>query len=301
MNSTNLNRTLLNRFVLIFMLLMLGGCVSTGGNQTPGAQQQIPTTPLSSRSDIKSVQESLKFKGFNPGPVDGFMGGKTSDAIRRFQQREGYPVDGLATRRLLAQLQSGNKSSQATYNDEIVGQSTATAAITGAVIGATIGALTGDKKSALAGAAIGATAGAAVDVGVNAYRVDKAKGEHQLNMSIDEVRHKNEELRRNISDAKDIIKSDQKKIQQLTNQLKQKKITQAEAQKEFTQLDSNRKLLQTTYNDLLIKQKEMQAYAKAPGATKETTDEINRLNAEVASLRTQLDELDQLRSISVTG
>ena len=300
MNNTNLNRTLLNRFILIFMLLMLGGCVSTGGTQA-AAQQQIPATPLTSKADIKSVQESLKFKGFNPGPVDGFMGKKTSDAISRFQQREGYPIDGLATTRLLAQLQPGYKSSQATYNDEIIGQSTATAALTGAVIGATIGALTGDKKSALAGAAIGAAAGAAVDVGVNAYRVDKAKGEHQLNISIDEVRQQNEELRRNISDAKDIIKNDRAKIQQLTNQLKHKKITQAEAQKEFTQLDSNRKLLQTTYDDLLIKQKEMQTYAKAPGATKETIDEINRLNTEVASLRTQLDELDQLRSISLTG
>ena len=299
MNSTTLNRTLLNRFILIFMLLMLGGCVSTGGTQAP--QQQISATPLTSKADIKSVQESLKFKGFNPGPVDGFMGKKTSDAIRQFQQREGYPVDGLATTRLLAQLQPGYKSSQATYNDEIVGQSTATAALTGAVIGATIGALTGDKKSALAGAAIGAAAGAAVDIGVNTYRVDKAKGEHQLNMSIDEVRQQNDELRRNISDAKDIIKNDRAKIQQLTNQLKQKKITQEEAQKEFTQLDSNRKLLQTTYDDLLIKQKEMQTYAEAPGATKETIDEINRLNVEVASLRTQLDELDQLRSISVTG
>jgi seryl-tRNA synthetase len=90
-------------------------------------------------------------------------------------------------------------------------------------------------------------------------------------------------------------------MQRLRNQLKQKKISQADAQKEFARLDSNRRLLQTTYDDLLIKQKEMQTYAKAPGATKQTIDEINRLNTEVASLRTQLDELDQLRSISVTG
>ncbi len=288
--------------LLLFSGLMLTGCETGASRTSSGQQSQEPVHPLNSRSDIKAVQQGLKSKGYNPGPVDGFMGKKTSNAIRQFQKNEGYPVDGLATTRLLAQLQPGYKSSgQKSYDDSIVGQSTAQSAAAGAVIGGVLAVVTGHKDDAVKGAAAGAVIGGAADVAVNAYRVNQAETEHQLNISIDQLRRENEELKRNIDDAKELIREDRVKIKQIQNQLKQQQLTKKQAQKKYKQLAQNRQSLQTTYNELLKKQKQWQQYANAPGATNDVINEVNKLNAEIASLRTQLDELDQLRSISITG
>lgn len=291
-----------NKVLLLLLVLILTGCM-TGATRTSSVQQyQAPAYPLTEKSDIKTVQQALKSKGYNPGLVDGYMGKKTSNAIRQFQKNEGYPVDGLATTKLLQQLKPGYASShQESYDDSIVGTSTVQAAGVGALAGAAIAVITGNKDDAAKGAVVGAAVGAAADVAVNAYRVDQAETEHQLNISIDQLRKENDELKKNINDAKDLIKEDRVKIKQIQNQLKQKQLTEKQAQKEYKQLTQNRQSLQTTYDELLIKQKEWQQYANAPGATNDVINEVNKLNAEVASLRTQLDELDQLRSISITG
>jgi peptidoglycan hydrolase-like protein with peptidoglycan-binding domain len=42
------------------------------------------------------VQERLKTAGFYPGPVDGFLGPRTRDALRRFQETKGLEVTGEA-------------------------------------------------------------------------------------------------------------------------------------------------------------------------------------------------------------
>jgi hypothetical protein len=46
------------------------------------------------RQQVKSVQEALKDKGYDPGMIDGAMGPKTSAALREFQQAEGLRVTG---------------------------------------------------------------------------------------------------------------------------------------------------------------------------------------------------------------
>lgn len=293
-----------SKVFLLFLVMTLTGCM-TGATRTSSVQQnqsQNPAYPLTENSDIKSVQQGLKSKGYSPGPVDGFMGKKTSNAIRQFQRNKGYPEDGLPTTRLLEQLQPGYAPPAAeSYDDSIVGESTLQAAGVGALAGAALAVITGNKDDAVAGAAVGAAVGAAADVAVNVYRVDQAETEQQLNISIDQLRRENEELKRNINDAKDLIKEDRAKIKQIQSQLKQKQLTEKQAQQEYSQLTQNRQSLQTTYDELLIKQKEWQQYAKAPGVTNDVINEVNKLNAEVTSLRTQLDELDQLRSISITG
>ena len=38
--------------------------------------------------DIRAAQRALQAKGFNPGPIDGLMGPRTSAALREFQQKE---------------------------------------------------------------------------------------------------------------------------------------------------------------------------------------------------------------------
>jgi peptidoglycan hydrolase-like protein with peptidoglycan-binding domain len=45
-------------------------------------------------TDVRSAQQALKDKGFNPGPVDGVMGARTTAAVREFQQKEKLTVSG---------------------------------------------------------------------------------------------------------------------------------------------------------------------------------------------------------------
>jgi hypothetical protein len=47
-----------------------------------------------SREHVKSAQEALKSKGYDPGAVDGAMGPRTSAALRDFQQAEGIRATG---------------------------------------------------------------------------------------------------------------------------------------------------------------------------------------------------------------
>ncbi|MFB3902758.1 MAG: YSC84-related protein [Acidobacteriota bacterium] len=47
-----------------------------------------------SRGEIRQVQEALKNKGFDPGPVDGRMGLKTKTALREFQKQNNLTVVG---------------------------------------------------------------------------------------------------------------------------------------------------------------------------------------------------------------
>lgn len=45
--------------------------------------------------DVKSIQTALAAHGFDPGPLDGIMGGKTLAAVKSFQQSRGLIVDGI--------------------------------------------------------------------------------------------------------------------------------------------------------------------------------------------------------------
>jgi hypothetical protein len=64
------------------------------------------TEPLSF-SEMKELQTLLQAKDFAPGPIDGYFGPLTATAIKSFQQRQGLPVDGNATRELLGRLRQG--------------------------------------------------------------------------------------------------------------------------------------------------------------------------------------------------
>ncbi|HZY30669.1 MAG TPA: peptidoglycan-binding domain-containing protein, partial [Candidatus Methylomirabilis sp.] len=37
---------------------------------------------------MKAAQEAMKAKGFDPGPIDGIMGPKTTSALKDFQKKE---------------------------------------------------------------------------------------------------------------------------------------------------------------------------------------------------------------------
>jgi peptidoglycan hydrolase-like protein with peptidoglycan-binding domain len=45
-------------------------------------------------NDVKEVQQSLRDKGYSPGPIDGILGSRTRGALRQYQKDENLPVTG---------------------------------------------------------------------------------------------------------------------------------------------------------------------------------------------------------------
>jgi len=44
--------------------------------------------------DVRAAQQALRDKGFNPGPIDGVMGPRTTAAVKDFQEKENLTVTG---------------------------------------------------------------------------------------------------------------------------------------------------------------------------------------------------------------
>jgi len=53
-----------------------------------------------------ALQQALKDKGFDPGPIDGVIGAGTKKALKAWQQSKGLPVDGYASLETLTLLSS---------------------------------------------------------------------------------------------------------------------------------------------------------------------------------------------------
>ena len=51
--------------------------------------------PFGDKMNIRAMQEALRLQGFDPGPIDGILGRRTSAAIRAFQSDRGLVVDGI--------------------------------------------------------------------------------------------------------------------------------------------------------------------------------------------------------------
>jgi putative chitinase len=54
--------------------------------------------------DVKSIQQALKDKGFDPGAIDGEFGLGTKAAVNAFQKSEELPADGVAGHQTLIAL-----------------------------------------------------------------------------------------------------------------------------------------------------------------------------------------------------
>ena len=79
---------------------------STGGTQSQRTQSGAPLPKGSSFSgtvelgtpnsmqDVKAAQRALQEKGHNPGPIDGFMGPRTREALKSFQTASGLETTG---------------------------------------------------------------------------------------------------------------------------------------------------------------------------------------------------------------
>jgi peptidoglycan hydrolase-like protein with peptidoglycan-binding domain len=76
---------------------LLAGATLPAAAQQPSQGQQnldMDAVPNLDQEGIKKVQDALNKKGFDSGPVDGVVGPKTREAVRRFQDSYGIKASG---------------------------------------------------------------------------------------------------------------------------------------------------------------------------------------------------------------
>lgn len=71
----------------------------------PGAATPAAAQPMSYQELSAAIQKGLNTLGYDPGPADGVMGGKTRAAIRDYQKDHGVSVDGQPSPGLLRHLE----------------------------------------------------------------------------------------------------------------------------------------------------------------------------------------------------
>jgi len=84
------------------LLLAVIVCIAVGVF-APAAQAQtasVSSAPQSFQDLVRDIQRMLTELGYRPGGVDGKMGDRTRQAIRRYQSNTGLPVDGHPSRAL---------------------------------------------------------------------------------------------------------------------------------------------------------------------------------------------------------
>ena len=96
-------------FILGFILILL---VSFLANMF---YVSYATSRYGSRGEeVKQIQTKLKNWGYYNGNVDGIYGSKTFTAVKKFQQKNGLTVDGIAGEKTLAALGISNSTSGGT-------------------------------------------------------------------------------------------------------------------------------------------------------------------------------------------
>ena len=74
----------------------------------------------SNGSEVRSIQEKLKRWGYYEGNIDGIYGSKTVSAVKKFQQKNGLSVDGVAGPKTLSAMgiqSSSNSGGSTTTNN----------------------------------------------------------------------------------------------------------------------------------------------------------------------------------------
>ncbi len=75
------------------------------GTQTASIEPIAPTTSYDPTT-VRNIQAGLQRLGYDPGPADGNFGSRTDTAIRRYQQDNHLPVDGVPTASLWEQIRA---------------------------------------------------------------------------------------------------------------------------------------------------------------------------------------------------
>ncbi|MGH6932883.1 MAG: peptidoglycan-binding domain-containing protein, partial [Dongiaceae bacterium] len=86
--------------------VLYSGAPSHDGNSAPASNYDYAPEAANRLQKIYTVtvQRELSAKGYQPGPIDGMAGARTSAAIRRYQADNGLVVDGRVSLQLLNHL-----------------------------------------------------------------------------------------------------------------------------------------------------------------------------------------------------
>ena len=74
-----------------------GGSVQIENNSETGPLELAQASQAAIKR-TRQIQMALKRRGYDPGPVDGLLGRRTSNAIRAFQADHGLAVTGMVSR-----------------------------------------------------------------------------------------------------------------------------------------------------------------------------------------------------------
>ena len=62
-------------------------------------------------AEVRAMQEALKDRGYNPGPIDGLMGPRTAAALREYQRTEKLTVTGQMDAATVSSLSTRKRQS----------------------------------------------------------------------------------------------------------------------------------------------------------------------------------------------
>lgn len=94
--------------VLIMAVFLLISCIIIGFYNN---EVQALSRYGSRGNEVKTIQEKLKRWGYYNGSVDGIYGTQTVSAVKKFQQKNGLTVDGIAGPKTLAAMGINSSSS----------------------------------------------------------------------------------------------------------------------------------------------------------------------------------------------
>lgn len=160
---------------------------------------------------------------------------------------------------------------------------------------------TSDMGTCMVAAAV---AGCGAGMGANYYldsqRAKYANAEERLNVAIADVRKDNEQLQMLSATARDVISDDRRKLEQIKRDIASNNLRQEQARKDIAGIDANTAYLQKSLADVRNKQEEWRKIAAAErssGARVDALDgEINRMQQQIVSLESEIDQLYQQRS-----
>lgn len=81
-------------------------------DKVTGSKTDKAAHPMAGKDDVRTAQQALQDKGFNPGPIDGIMGPHTKAAISDFQTKENMKVTGTLDKETKAKLMTASTSSK---------------------------------------------------------------------------------------------------------------------------------------------------------------------------------------------
>lgn len=80
--------------IVFFTILIRHRIDNLHKDKTPLKEKQAIGPLVEYKLQVKEIQQILKNAGFDPGPVDGIMGNRTRQAIRKFQEAKGLQSTG---------------------------------------------------------------------------------------------------------------------------------------------------------------------------------------------------------------